>query len=113
MNSSLPRKLVCAQRIRHMFNTLGYLEKIQQGALVPDAKPRKDRPAPSHQPSGTRSQSVPYRDPVTQEKIVLVHQYALRGGGLGASQLPDPKVLIHEHVEYFCHNDGCECIDRD
>jgi hypothetical protein len=42
-----------------------------------------------------------YYDKTTKEKIAIVHQYRLQDGTLGASGLPDPKVLRHGGVVYY------------
>jgi len=37
------------------------------------------------------------------ELILVVHQFIRPDGTLGASGLPDPKMILFEGVEYFCN----------
>jgi hypothetical protein len=89
-----------------MFKELGYeqaiLEKRARAGI-----PYKDHPAPTHQPTGTRSQSVPYF--LLGRKIAVCHQYLLPNGRFGASGLPDPKLVEYQGHVLFCHSALCTC----
>jgi hypothetical protein len=85
--------------MRKMFNDGGYWEKVKAGELREVIMPHDDRPAPDHQPPGTRSQMISYRD-ASDKEIARVHQYLRPDGTLGGRGKPDPKRLLHDGVLY-------------
>lgn len=93
-------QIVTAPEIRKMFNDGGYWRRVDSGDLH-EKLIREGHPSParSGQPHCTRSQIVAYLD-VHGRKVALVHQYALKNGGLGGSGKPDPKQLFPEGVLY-------------
>ena len=50
------------------------------------------------EPIGTRSQV--WRIMNGMERVALVHLYRRPDGTLGASGLPDPKIVVHNGVTY-------------
>jgi hypothetical protein len=89
-----------------MFKDIGYERAILEKIAWPGALYR-DKPAPPHQPEGARSQSVPYF--LGGVKIALCHHYLLPDGGLGASGLPDPKLIQYQGHILYCHSNRCGC----
>jgi hypothetical protein len=84
--------------IQRLFNDGKYAEKVQAGIFK--TKIVKDKhPAPSFLPYCTHSQCLSYHDE-SGKKIAIVHQYLKPDGTLGASGLPDPKLLIHNGKRY-------------
>lgn len=80
--------------IQSIFNKGQYYQRMLNGQLT--AKVRSDRiPRAQKQghPPGTRSQYVVYYDQ-NGDPVAGVHQYLLPDGTLGASGLPDPKVIF-------------------
>lgn len=51
-------------------------------------------------PLGTRSQFIRYFDS-NGDYVVGVHRYWLKGGGIGASGMNDPKHLVIGGITYF------------
>ncbi|MGH2370170.1 MAG: hypothetical protein ACRDI2_18500, partial [Chloroflexota bacterium] len=68
-----------------------------------EVRPRieTNAPAPAHQPPGTLSQIIEYRDP-KGELFVLAHRYLLPGS---RSTPPDPKWLWDAVVEHLPRHD--------
>jgi hypothetical protein len=89
-----------------MFKDVGYERAIVEKKARPGT-PFRDSAGPSHQPVGTRSQSIPYL--LNGAKIAICHQYLLPDGTLGASGLPDPKLIEYEGCVLFCHSSNCTC----
>src|SRR5688572_16911845 len=101
--ASPPRLRVTAHQIRARFNAEGYLQRVQQGALrqvVRLEKPLSEATCIAKgYPVGTRKQLLEYYD--GQERVALVHLVVLPDGTIGASGLPDPKVLLVDGVLWF------------
>jgi hypothetical protein len=89
-----------------MFKELGFERAILE-KRARAGTPLDDRPGPSHQPPGTRSQSVPYYR--MGLLIAICHQYTLPDGGFGASGKPDPKMLQYRGHSFYCHSSPCAC----
>jgi hypothetical protein len=81
-----------------MFKEVGYEREILE-KKAPAGKPYKDDPGPSHQPLGTRSQTVPY---YPGKGMAVCHQYLRPDGTFGASGKPDPKMLRYQGHELYC-----------
>jgi len=90
-----------------MFKEVGYeraiLEKRARAGV-----PYKDDPGPPYEPPGTRSQSVPYY--LMGVKIAVCHQFLRPDSSLGASGLPDPKLVEYQGHVLFCHSTKCTCV---
>lgn len=95
------QRLVHSSTLLQMFRDIGYEDLILSGKAVP-GEPYSSRPAPSHQPPGAKSESVPYF--LDGAKIAVCHQYTLSDGGFGASGKPDPKAISYEGVHLYCHS---------
>jgi hypothetical protein len=89
-----------------MFKEVGYERAILE-KRARAGTPYKDDPGPSREPPGTRSQSVPYF--LMGVKIAVCHQYVRPDGSLGASGLPDPKLVEYQGQVLFCHFTKCAC----
>ncbi|RLJ01733.1 MAG: hypothetical protein DRP11_03955 [Candidatus Aenigmatarchaeota archaeon] len=103
---SFPRCCVSAEQLRRLFNELELFAKVQRGELQQQI--RKDKhPAPpkADEPFCTRSQIVAYYDS-DGNKVALVHQYLRPDGTLGASGLPDPKMVLHGNVIYYTRGEN-------
>src|ERR1700678_2347899 len=87
-----PKTAVHPLTLLRMFKELGYEKAVLDGAAIM-GEPLKSDPvrAGYHQPIGTVSEIVPYR--LKGKQIAICHQYRLPNGSLGASGLPDPKML--------------------
>jgi hypothetical protein len=100
---SPPRLRVTAQQIRQRFNEGRYLERAERGEL--EQAMRLDKPLSpvvchaKGYPLGTRKQLVEYFD--GEVRVAMVHQVVLPDGTIGASGLPDPKLLYVEGVYWY------------
>lgn len=86
-----------ARELRALFNH-DILPRVESGELtelVVESAPASPR---SNQPPGTLSQSVEYYD--GGELVAVAHRFLLPDGLLGASGLPDPK-LIHFEGDWY------------
>src|ERR1700677_1729111 len=94
------KRLVHPSTLQQMFKDVGYeakiIEKKARGSII------KDDPGPSHQPYGTRSQSVQYY--IFGRRVALCHQYLRPDGTFGASGKPDPKMIDYQGHGLFCHS---------
>jgi hypothetical protein len=99
-------RLVHPFTLLRMFKEVGYEAAILEKRATP-GKPNKDVPGPSHQPPGTRSQSVPYF--LAGHRIAICHQYTLPDGSFGASGKPDPKMVEYRAHRMYCHSQPCKC----
>lgn len=87
--------------IQKLFNDGKYAEQVQAGTLT--VKIVKDKhPAPQFLPFCTRSQLLSYHEK-SGKKIAIVHQYLKPDGTIGASGLPDPKLLLHDGKRYHAN----------
>ncbi|MBA7708116.1 hypothetical protein ES703_117004 [subsurface metagenome] len=89
---------VSRERIRHIFNSCQYYERVLQGELRQriwgdDNHLKRRQRQKLNEPRCTRSQIVIYYDPQDQP-LALVHQYRRKTGELGVSGKPDPKRLF-------------------
>jgi hypothetical protein len=77
-----------AQELRAMFNhsVLSRDDVVSQVVASGEASPH------SNQPPGTLSQTVMYYGP--EGIIAEAHQFLLKDGTIGASGLPDPKMVL-------------------
>jgi hypothetical protein len=93
-----------------MFKELGYEKAILDGTAIEGNLLKSDPVRPGHhQPIGTKSEMVPYR--LNGKQIAICHRYRRPDGTLGASGLPDPKMLEYRGIEYFCHSQPCRTTD--
>lgn len=94
-----PVRRVPAWRLQKIFNRARFWERAQQGefhqVIISEGKN-----SPPHEPAGTRSQMVSYRD-ANGDEVARVHQYLRPDGTLGASGRPDPKRLFYNGVIYI------------
>lgn len=58
---------------------------------------------PDECPFCTHSQELQYFDPASNAEVARVHQYLRPDGTIGASGMPDPKVVCIGGVEYHLH----------
>jgi hypothetical protein len=98
-----PRLRVTAHQIRAHFNAGGYLQRAERGELrqiVRLEKPLSEATCMAKgYPVGTRKQLLEYYD--GEQRVALVHLVVLPDGTIGASGLPDPKVLLVDGVLWF------------
>ncbi len=92
-----------AHQIRQRFNVDGYLQRVQRGELRQVVRLEKPlSPATciaKGYPAGTRKRILEYYD--GDLKVALVHLVLLPDGTIGASGLPDPKVLLVDGVLWY------------
>jgi hypothetical protein len=92
----LPVEIVSTAIIRQFFNTSQMYERTKTGDLVAVFKKDKHSSIPPRgEPFCTRSQ-IFYYTTLTGKLVAIVHQYLRPDGSLGASGLPDPKMIILE-----------------
>jgi hypothetical protein len=106
MATSSSKRLVHPSTLLRMFKDVGY-EKAILEKQARAGTPFRDTPGPTHQPKGTRSQSVPYS--LMGIRIAVCHQYTLPDGRFGASQKPDPKMIQYRGHQLYCHSQPCPC----
>jgi hypothetical protein len=96
------QKFVTQAEIQKIFNEEGYLDQVTSNAYNAAVIESKHRTPPkSKMPFCTHSQRVEYRDKKLGERIAVCHRYLMPNGKLGASGLPDPKILLHNDVVYY------------
>lgn len=97
---TMPALLVDEWEIRCKFRKAGYAARIQSGDLREHIEKSNHPSKPgAGQPHCTKSQFVSYYDSDGRE-LVRAHQYRRPDGSLGASGLPDPKVLVYRGILY-------------
>jgi len=85
---------VSPQKLRELFNSGQYYERVQAGQLLAVVGTDRHPSAPAaNEPFCTRSQIVYYYDVQQRRKVAIVHQYLRRDGSIGASGRPDPKRI--------------------
>lgn len=90
---------VTPEVLREIFNACGFWERARAGKIEQRVV-RRGPPSPlACQPPGTVSQYVEYWEAGT--KIAEVHQYVRADGTIGASGLPDPKVVLFDDILYY------------
>jgi hypothetical protein len=100
---SSPKLRVTAQQIRQRFNEARYLERVERGEL--EQVMRLDEPlSPAAcqskgYPLGTRKQLLEYFDGAV--RVAMVHRVMFPNGSIGASGLPDPKLLLVDGVYWY------------
>jgi hypothetical protein len=91
---------VDSSKLQEMFKDGDYWARAKKGEfrfeMLKDDHPSFKR---SNIPRCTRSQMIGYFDE-NGVRIVLMHQYRLQNGLLGASGKPDPKELLLDGVIY-------------
>lgn len=92
-----------AQRIRQQFNEGHYLQRVERGELEQTIWLEKPLSAATcyakGYPLGTCKQLLDYYH--GEVRVALVHRVLLPDGTIGASGLPDPKLLLVEGVYWF------------
>ena len=86
-------------RLRRRFNRGRYYERVLSGQLTTRMKQTHPSRTAANEPFCTWTQEVFYIDSANQE-IARVHQYLRPDGTLGASGLPDPKMLVENGIAY-------------
>ncbi len=102
MHSSWPSPLEPTddQERREVFNRRGLYARARD-AEISTVVDQQYTPDPrSGEPDGTVSQLVFYL--LDDQPVALVHQYLRPDGSLGASGLPDPKVVVDEDGRTLC-----------
>jgi hypothetical protein len=98
--ASTPRLRVSPQQIRQRFNEERYVERAARGQLRQVIRLDKALSLATCQskgyPYGTRKQIVEYYD--GEVRVALVHCVVLPNGTIGASGLPDPKLLLVDGI---------------
>ncbi len=96
----LPIQRVSATQMRALFNAR-ILPLIHDGSLHGTAQ-KSGHPSPvgSGQPYCTRSQYIVFRES-SGTTVAEAHQYLLPDGTIGASGLPDPKLLVLDGILYL------------
>ncbi len=86
--------------MRRRFNVRDYARRVANGEWRAEVR-RDGRPSTdnSGEPFCTGSQILAYFD-ADGQRVAIVHQYVRSDGTLGASGLPDPKLLVEDGIEY-------------
>ncbi len=102
MHQSPEWRYVSPAELRRIFNSERFWEKLLEGVytarLLRDAHPS---PPLAGEPQCTRSQYIAYLD-AEGEEVARAHQYLRRDGTIGLSGRPDPKLVVHHGVAYYC-----------
>ena len=91
-----PIEQVATSIIQSIFNKKQFYQRVISGELTTVLKPGGNRhlkKRPADIPYCTYSQMINYVN-ADGELVALVHQYLLPDGSIGASGLPDPKLLF-------------------
>ena len=96
-----PIEYVPAAIIRRLFNEGRFYERSKPGPRGGDLIRRRERvyrpdPLPEGEPRGTIGERYAYYRRSDGHLVAIVHQYRRPNGDLGASGLPDPKLLFVE-----------------
>jgi hypothetical protein len=86
-------------KLQRMFNKGRYWERAQEGEFQ-QVLMAEGKSSPTHEPPGTRSQLISYRD-ANGNEVARVHQYLRPDGTIGASGRPDPKRLMVNGIVYI------------
>jgi hypothetical protein len=99
-----PIQRVTFADLRTLFNR-EVLPRITNGELLEIVRSEGQANPKMGQPPGTLSQRVEYWATVggKLEKTAVVHRYLRPDGTLGASGLPDPKMVLHNGIRYAPH----------
>lgn len=91
---------VTPQWLRDLFHELNMIHKALIGELRPELI-RENHPSPTNsgEPVCTWSQRLRYVDR-DGNQVAQVHQYLQPSGAIGASGMPDPKLILHEGTVY-------------
>jgi hypothetical protein len=95
-NDPRPIEQVPASIIRRFFNEGQFYQSAINGDLTTVLRPggsRHLKKLPENIPYCSHSQIIVYLD-ADGETVALAHQYLLPDGSIGASGLPDPKLLF-------------------
>ena len=98
-------------RLRQLFNGSQYPQLIEQGKLK--RKVVKSRVLKSSDlrnkslPPRTKSEIIKYYD-TKKDLYVLIHQYLLPDGSLGASGKQDPKAILLDGTMYYWEGPGAK-----
>lgn len=87
--------------LRDRFNRGGFWDRAQRGELRLDIV-SDNHPSPplADEPFCTYSQLIEYYT-LTGTKVAVVHQYLRPDGTIGASGVPDPKMVLDRGVVYM------------
>jgi len=91
-----------SSRIQEIFNNSQELQRLVSENVNRTQLKRKHlkEPREKNLPWCTHSESFRYQND-SETHSVVVHQYTLPDGGIGASGLPDPKRIRIFHMTYY------------
>ena len=99
-----PVEYVSASKLRQLFNDSQYPQLIEQNQIAIEKKRshllEESELKKKSLPAGTRTETIRYRDR-KRELYVLIHQYLLPDGSLGASGKRDPKALLRNGIMFY------------
>jgi hypothetical protein len=102
---------ICPWLLRELFNARDFPTLIRAGIVADRPKDEYPTPPSRGEPPGTLSQTRLYVH-VSIGRVAIVFQYRRPDGTLGASGLPDPKMLVDGNdVLYPAHADHEYCDD--
>lgn len=91
------------RQVCRRFNEGGYEERVKAGQLMA-TRTRTSHVAADSLPDNceycTNSMEHTYIDVQTNELVAITHRYVRRDGTIGASGMPDPKLLVKGGIEY-------------
>jgi hypothetical protein len=93
---------VPAAELRKVFRDSGIEKQVLEGKLLHRVE-ANGHPSPplADEPICTRSQIVVYFD-ANKQKVCKIHRYLRKDGTLGASGLPDPKLVrVSDDLTYL------------
>jgi len=91
---------VTPAQLREIFAKARIAQRLEDRELTEEVLLKEGEPDPEYgQDAGTKSQYIAYRNN-DGKTIAEVHQFLRSDGKLGASGMPDPKMVFHDGVEY-------------
>ena len=96
---AIPFRRVSEVELRERFNRLRYHERAQAGEIFMLVE-REEPSSADWLPEGTLSQVIHYYTTDLKTKLAIVHQYLRPDGTLGASGMPDPKLVYEDGAIY-------------
>lgn len=99
MSESIPIQLVNEHTLRQLFDDEQILEGVGRGLITAISHSQSPASPRSNQPEGTISELVDYFH--GHELIATAHRFVLPDGSIGASGLPDPKMVVSGGTMYL------------
>jgi hypothetical protein len=92
---------ISARELQDRFNAGGFIDRWERNELTAEyISNGHPSPPKADEPVCTRSQEIALRN--TRGRVVAIfHQYLRKDNSIGASGMPDPKMVLDRGVEYY------------